>query len=124
MQGGGSIGISSEGNSEEEIAAAWEFVKFLMSDEQVAANHIETGVLPTTYSAVEGDTLQGFLSLLVLEGEGVLTGGGQRLELKAGDSVYLPKGMEAYRAEGNLQLLISSGGLRQKRETDGSPGNI
>ena len=72
----------------------------------------------------EGDTLQGFLSLLVLEGEGVLTGGGQSLELKAGDSVYLPKGMEAYRAEGNLQLLISSGGLRQKRETDGSPGII
>ena len=58
--GGGSIGIISEGNSEEEIAAAWEFVKFLMSDEQVAANHIETGVLPTTYSAVEGDTLQEF----------------------------------------------------------------
>ena len=48
------------GNSEEEIAAAWECVKFLMSDEQVAANHIETGVLPTTYSAVEGNTLQEF----------------------------------------------------------------
>ena len=58
--GGGSVGIISEGHSEEEIAAAWEFVKFLMSDEQVAANHIETGVLPTTYSAVEGKTLQDF----------------------------------------------------------------
>lgn len=58
--GGGSIGIIKKGHSQQEIAAAWEFVKFLMSDEQVAANHIETGVLPTTYSAVETDTLKDF----------------------------------------------------------------
>ena len=29
-----------------------------MSDEQVAQNHIKTGVLPTTYSSVETDTLK------------------------------------------------------------------
>lgn len=58
--GGGSIGIIEKGHSEQEIAAAWEFVKFLMSDEQVVANHIETGVLPTTYSSVETDTLKEF----------------------------------------------------------------
>ena len=58
--GGGSIGIIADGHSQQEIAAAWEFVKFLMSDEQVAANHIETGVLPTTYSSVETDTLKDF----------------------------------------------------------------
>ena len=58
--GGGSIGIIGKDHSDQEIAAAWEFVKFLMSDEQVAANHIETGVLPTTYSAVEGKELQDF----------------------------------------------------------------
>lgn len=58
--GGGSVGIIAQGHTDQEIAAAWEFVKFLMSDEQVAANHIETGVLPTTYSAVEGQTLKDF----------------------------------------------------------------
>jgi hypothetical protein len=58
--GGGSIGIIGKGHSEQEIAAAWEFVKFLMSDEQVAANHIETGVLPTTYSSVETATIKEF----------------------------------------------------------------
>ena len=58
--GGGSIGIIGKGHSEQEIAAAWEFVKFLMSDEQVAANHIETGVLPTTYSSVETATIKDF----------------------------------------------------------------
>lgn len=31
-----------------------------MSDEQVATNHIETGVLPTTYSSVKTDTLKDF----------------------------------------------------------------
>lgn len=58
--GGGSIGIIGEGHSQQEIAAAWEFVKFLMSDEQVVANHIETGVLPTTYSAAESDAMKEF----------------------------------------------------------------
>lgn len=58
--GGGSIGIIGKDHTDQEIAAAWEFVKFLMTDEQVAANHIETGVLPTTYSAVEGKELQDF----------------------------------------------------------------
>ena len=46
--GGGSVGIIGKDHTDQEIAAAWEFVKFLMSDQQVAANHIETGVLPTT----------------------------------------------------------------------------
>lgn len=58
--GGGSIGIIEKGHSQQEVAAAWEFVKFLMSDDQVAQNHIRTGVLPTTYSAAEGETLQTF----------------------------------------------------------------
>ena len=58
--GGGSVGIIGKDHTDQEIAAAWEFVKFLMSDQQVAANHIETGVLPTTYSSVETDTLKDF----------------------------------------------------------------
>ena len=66
--GGGSIGIIGKGHSEQEIAAAWEFVKFLMSDEQVAANHIETGVLPTTYSSVETATIKEFWADSLNEG--------------------------------------------------------
>lgn len=58
--GGGSISIIGKDHSQQEIAAAWEFVKFLMTDEQVAKNHIETGVLPTTYSAANGSELQAF----------------------------------------------------------------
>ena len=58
--GGGSIGIIGKDHSQQEIAAAWEFVKFLMSDEKVDQNHIKTGVLPTTYSSVETDTLKDF----------------------------------------------------------------
>ena len=58
--GGGSVGIIAKGHSEEEIAAAWEFVKFLMEDKQVVANHIETGVLPVTYTAVETEEMKEF----------------------------------------------------------------
>lgn len=58
--GGGSVGIIAKGHNEEEIAAAWEFVKFLMEDKQVVANHIETGVLPVTYSAVETEEMKEF----------------------------------------------------------------
>lgn len=56
--GGGNIAIVDRGNSEEVKAAAWEFIKFLMSDEQVAKNAANTGYLPTTYSAAETDILK------------------------------------------------------------------
>lgn len=58
---------------------------------------------------LEGDTLQGFRSLLILEGEGVLTGGGKSLRLGAGMSICLPEGMEFYRLEGKMKLLVSTG---------------
>lgn len=56
--GGGSLGLIEKNNSDNEIAAAWEFIKFLMSDEQVAANTVSTGYLPVTYSSIETDTIQ------------------------------------------------------------------
>jgi len=56
--GGGSLGIIGRDNSDQEIAAAWEFIQFLMTDEQVAGNHVATGVLPVTYSSVETDIVQ------------------------------------------------------------------
>lgn len=48
--GGGQIGIVGQGNSEEQIAAAWEFVQYLMSDEQITLTSRSTGYLPTTKS--------------------------------------------------------------------------
>ncbi|MCD8045494.1 MAG: extracellular solute-binding protein [Clostridiales bacterium] len=47
-----------ENHSQQEIAAAWEFIKFLLEDEQVAENAADTGYLPITYSSTETDTIQ------------------------------------------------------------------
>ncbi len=48
--GGGNVGIISANNSEEQIAASWEFVKMLMSDEVVANTSMTTGYVPVTNS--------------------------------------------------------------------------
>ncbi len=64
--------------------------------------------------SLESDTREGFLSLLILEGEGRLFGGGS-MELRAGDSVYLPEGVGRYRIEGRLKLLVSSEAERKHK---------
>lgn len=51
--GGGDISIIAANNDEQQIAAAWEFVKFLMSDEEVALRSQKTGYLPTSEGAAE-----------------------------------------------------------------------
>ncbi len=56
--GGGNIAIIQRNKNDQQIAAAWEFVKFLMSDEQVAKNAAQTGYLPLTYTSVETDIIQ------------------------------------------------------------------
>ena len=56
--GGGNIAIIGQGNDDQVIEAAWEFVKFLMTDDQVAENAANTGYLPTTYSASNSPILQ------------------------------------------------------------------
>ncbi len=48
--GGGNVGIIGKGNSKKQIAAAWEFVKLLMSDDVVANTSIVTGYVPVTNS--------------------------------------------------------------------------
>lgn len=48
--GGGGIGVLDTASSQE-VAAAWEFIKFLFEDEQVVENAVRTGYLPYTYSA-------------------------------------------------------------------------
>lgn len=58
--------------------------------------------------SVAGDTAEGFQSLLILEGEGVLKTSFGEMSLKAGDSIYLPKETGSYQIIGTLQLLRST----------------
>lgn len=51
--GGGDISIINANNDEQQIAAAWEFAKFLMSDEEVATRSEITGYLPTSQGAAD-----------------------------------------------------------------------
>jgi sn-glycerol 3-phosphate transport system substrate-binding protein len=48
--GGGQIALVGMGNTEEQIEAGWEFMKFIMSDEQVYLNSTRSGYLPVTKS--------------------------------------------------------------------------
>ena len=56
--GGGNLCVLKSNHTEDEIAAAWEFIRFAMTDEQVTANAILTGYLPTTYTAAESAAMQ------------------------------------------------------------------
>lgn len=51
--GGGDISIVAANNDEQQIAAAWEFAKFLMTDEEVATRSKATGYLPTSQGAAD-----------------------------------------------------------------------
>ena len=55
--GGANISILKN-NPQENLDAAWEFVKFLMTDEQIADNYISTGYLPTTKSCANLPIMQ------------------------------------------------------------------
>ena len=58
--GGGNICIVAEGNTDEQIAASWEFVQYLMSDEMVTYNTTMTGYVPTTRSVAEYEGMKKF----------------------------------------------------------------
>ena len=58
--GGGNICIIAEGNTDEQIAASWEFVQYLMGDEMVTYNTTMTGYVPTTYSVADYEGMQQF----------------------------------------------------------------
>lgn len=53
VRGGADISIISANNDEQQIAAAWEFVKFMMSDEQIALRCDVTGYMPITEKSAE-----------------------------------------------------------------------
>jgi len=56
--GGGNIAMVERGNDKAHLDAAWEFVNFLMSDEQVAFNSVNSGYLPTTKTSVQTDIIK------------------------------------------------------------------
>lgn len=56
--GGGHLVVLEKNHSQQEIAAAWEFMKFLYEDQQVAENAADTGYLPITYSSTETDIVK------------------------------------------------------------------
>lgn len=60
MIGGGNVCIIGEGNSEEQVKASWEFVQFLMSDEEVTYNTEHTGYVPVTKSVASYDEMKSF----------------------------------------------------------------
>ncbi len=49
--GGSNMVIVSKNNTDQQIAASWEFLKFLLSDSQQIINSQATGYVPVTYSA-------------------------------------------------------------------------
>lgn len=62
--GGGHLVILERNHSQQEIAAAWEFVEFLLGDQQVAENTIDTGYMPVTYSSTETDLIKNLFAEL------------------------------------------------------------
>ena len=58
--GGSNMVIVAKNNSEQQIAASWEFLKFLMSDEQQIINSQATGYVPTTYTAGSSQAMADF----------------------------------------------------------------
>ncbi len=60
MIGGGNLCVISEGNTEDEVMASWEFVQFLMSDEEVSYNTINTGYVPVTKSVADYEGMKEF----------------------------------------------------------------
>lgn len=55
--GGGNLVLVGKGNTEEQLKAGWEFLQFLMSDNEVYENSIGTGYLPVTKSVANYDKM-------------------------------------------------------------------
>ena len=57
--GGGGFAVLSD-STQQEVAACWEFMKFLLSDEKQIEKHKVSGYLPFSYTALESPELQAF----------------------------------------------------------------
>ena len=71
----------------------------------VACDRFNVSELTVSGLMEENVTPESFVSLLCLEGEGVLLCGGESLALAKGQSVFLPAGMGACRLAGEMRLL-------------------
>ena len=58
--GGANVAIVKTGKDDAKIAAAWEFVKYLMSDDAQYFNAINTGYCPCTLSVAENEAMKQF----------------------------------------------------------------
>ncbi len=58
--GGGQICLVASNNTDEQLKAGWEFLQFLMSDEQVYLNTIGSGYLPVTKSVANFEQMKAF----------------------------------------------------------------
>lgn len=72
---------------------------------------------------LDGDTMKemrgcvseaSFMSVLILDGHGMISNQGERLEFKKGDSIFLPAGSGDYQLEGVCDGLITT--IREKRD--------
>ena len=61
------------------------------------------------YEEMKKSACQFHQSLLVLEGNGTLFYKDKSMEIKKGDSIYIPMDADAYEVRGNIQLLLSEG---------------
>lgn len=62
---------------------------------------------------MEGNVLEtSFASILMLDGEGTITSGGESVRYRKGDSFFLPAGSGAYTIEGSCDALITT--IREK----------
>lgn len=62
---------------------------------------------------IEGNVGEGsFVSILILDGQGTITNGGETLEYKKGDSFFLPAGSGEYELEGKCDALLTT--IRKK----------
>lgn len=68
---------------------------------QVSRIEIETGMKKSACDSHQ--------SLLILEGEGTLVYEDKVMDIKKGDSIYIPKGGEVYEVHGKVQFLLSEG---------------
>lgn len=58
--GGCNMAVIGKGKTDQQIAASWEFIKFISSDEWVAERAITTGYIPVTKTAAATEAVQNY----------------------------------------------------------------
>lgn len=58
---------------------------------------------------------ESFKSILVMEGEGEIVNGDEKMSFKKGDSLFLPADSGAYEISGAFEALVTSEGAKKNR---------